>query len=117
MKPLRFAILAALVAILSGCSGTFSEARLAGAPEAAISLDPPECAAIDGARRDWGAVSMGAAMAAGSSGIAVIPVHGDARWAVVAGGVVVGIFSAAAKAEADSFAASWVRQCGLTGIK
>ena len=117
MKTSRKSLLLALAAFGAfGCSGTFSEARLAGAPEAAVSIDPPECAAIDAARRDWGAVAMGSAVAAGSSGIAVIPVHGDARWAIVAGGVVVGIFSAISKAEADSFAAAWVRQCGATAI-
>jgi hypothetical protein len=102
---------------LAGCSGTFSEARMAGAPEAAISIDPPECAAIDGARRDWGAVAKGTAVAAGASGISAIPVQGvEARWAIVSAGVVVGIFSAISQAEADSFAASWVRQCGATSI-
>lgn len=116
MKHLVFSLL--LACALPACSGTFEEARLSGAPHYAVSLDPPKCASIDASRRTWTALAAGSAVAAGSSGISVIPVRGeDARWALVSAGVVVGIFSAFSLAEANSFAADWVRQCGATGVR
>lgn len=115
---MRLLILWIVAALLAGCSGTFSEARLDGAPKFAVSLDPPECVAIETARRNWDAAAKGAAIAAGATGISVIPIHGEeARVAVIASGVAVGIFAAISVAEADAFAKDWVRQCGATGVR
>lgn len=91
---------------------------MAGAPHYAVSLDPPECAGIDAARRNWGAASAAAAVAGGGSGLASIPVQGkEARIALLSAGAAVGVFAAIAKVESDSFAADWVRECGATGVK
>lgn len=118
MKHLGLLASLALAACSTACAGSFEEARLEGAPRYAVSLDPPECAAIDSARRNWDAAAKGAAIAAGASGISVIPVQGTvARASLIGAGVAVGIFAAVSVAESSSFAADWVRQCGATGVK
>ncbi len=113
---MRAVICISVSVLLCGCAGSFSEERLAGAPRDAVSIDPPECAAIDSARRDWGAAAKGAAVLGGGTGLSAIPVTDrNARIGIVTAGAAVGVFAAIAGVEADSFAASWVRQCGGTG--
>jgi hypothetical protein len=111
-------ILVALIAGLPGCSGTFTAARLDGAPRLAVSLDPPECVGIETARRNWDGASKVAAFAGGTAGLAAIPVHGEiARAALIGAGVGVAAFGVYAMVEADAFAKDWVRQCGATGVR
>lgn len=110
---MRLAALLPLV-FLFGCAGSFSEARIAGAP-AGIKLAPlsPACEQIDSAHRTWSSVEKTAAFLAGGSGIGMIPYGEDknVRIGLAVGSVTAASVAVFASVESDSFAADWAKEC------
>lgn len=104
-----FSLFAAL--LLSGCAGSFEEARVAGQ---GIRLGTPsECQAYDDGHRNWSAVEKAAGLLAGGSGLASIPLGDkeDLRIGLAAGAVGAASVSVFAAVQADGFAKDWAREC------
>lgn len=110
---LAFGVLGALT--LTGCAGTFEEARLAGAkaPTAATSpSDVSYCRELDSSRTTWGAVAKGSAALAGASGLATLPVDSErGRLALGGATLAVGAVSVVAVYVSEAQGAAWVRDC------
>lgn len=113
---LSLVLLAALSPLLSGCAGTFEEARLAGAPSAGAqvaTVDVGYCRQLDSSRTTWGAVAKGSAALAGASGIATIPTDSDrGRVALASATLAAGAVSVVAVYVSEAKGAAWVRDCG-----
>ena len=101
---------------LTGCAGTFEEARLAGAPASAPAAPSPAdvayCRDLDSSRTTWGAVAKGSAALAGASGLATLPVDSErGRLALGGATLAVGAVSVVAVYVSESKGAAWVRDC------
>lgn len=106
--------LGALVAFgfsLSGCGGTFEEARIAS-PKMKAAPASERCIELDDRHASWGTVAKGAAFGAGASGLATIPAKSDELKTVLAiTSVGVGVLAASASFASDAAATSWAREC------
>ena len=101
---------------LSGCAGTFEEARLAGPAAAAPAVPSPSdvayCRELDSSRTTWGAVAKGSAALAGASGLATLPVDSErGRLALGGATLAVGAVSVVAVYVSEAQGAAWVRDC------
>lgn len=101
---------------LSGCAGTFEEARIAGhaaaAPAAPSPSDVAYCRDLDGSRTTWGAIAKGSAALAGASGLATLPVDSErGRLALGGATLAVGAVSVVAVYVSEAQGAAWVRDC------
>lgn len=97
-----------------GCSGTFNEAQLVERQHRLTATPAPSarCIQLDERHATWGAIAKGAAVMAGASGLATIPVHDQgARIAIGSGVVVAGTLAASAVFVSEAAAESWVREC------
>jgi hypothetical protein len=103
---------ACLALVLTGCAGSFEEARLVRHGNVAAAPPSQRCVSLDSQHRAWGAVAKGAAFASGASGLATIPVRSDAaRDALAVGSVIAGITAATSVYVAEDTAAAWAREC------
>lgn len=100
-----------LVCLVAGCAVPLESARRDGVLGAHPS-SPDRCENLDNARTVWGAVAKGAAVAAGASGVAAIPLEDqEARIAaasVAAGAAVVGAVAVYVSESKDE---AWAREC------
>lgn len=99
---------------LTGCAGTFEEARgrvAVGSTAAATAPPSARCVSLDDASATWAATAEGAAVLAGTSGLATIPAPG--QWDPFLVGSSVGFAAVAAFSgvEAHAKATSWAREC------
>ncbi len=103
--------LALLAFGLTGCAGTFEEARLvAASPES--KLDVGYCRKLEDRRITWGAVGKGSALLAGASGLATLPVESsDTRLAVGGAALGAGVIAAASVYVSEQAGEAWVRDC------
>lgn len=114
---LSFFFVLALAYAISGCAGSFEEAKVAGRKPglvgAAPTLPTAECRDLDSARTNWDASEKVGLFLAGGSGLAEIPWgHDETARAVLIGGVVVsGAWAAFSLAEKNGFDNAWVREC------
>jgi hypothetical protein len=104
--------------LLSGCAGTFEEAKLAGAQDRKLGAAPgsaERCSDLDDAAALWSSVSKGSAVVAG--GAAMAPLHEEVRddktgrivAASVAGGAAA--FAAFSAHMSGAKGESWAREC------
>jgi hypothetical protein len=108
---------------LTGCAGSFEEARVArptGAPGPAglkvtllgAGVDRGECIALDGTHRAWGGVAKGAGVVAAGLGALEVPDMGkNARIGFGAGALAMGGVAAASVFISEDAATSWARDC------
>lgn len=112
--PIGLALLSITLA-LSGCAGSFEEARLAGRTPAVVraraSQPSDYCSSLDGKQMVWHAVAAGAGALSGASGLTAIPVGGDARVGLIAGSVTLSATAALAVVLADAASTAWARDC------
>jgi hypothetical protein len=104
----------AIVALLlSGCAGSFEEARIAGAgPHLKATPLSPHCESLDATHRTWGGVAKFSGALAGVSGLAAIPVdEKDARIALASGAAAAGAIAVTSVFISEDAASSFVRDC------
>jgi hypothetical protein len=111
------AALVLLALLLSGCTASFEEARLAGlqsrSPGRAMAAPPSErCMALDDEHRWWGGVAQTTAVLASAQGISTWPIDGkNAETALAIGaGVTAAVAAGSAYLSAEAGEA-WVREC------
>lgn len=104
-------IVAMSALLLASCSGTFEEAR-ASISASTAPRDAVRCASLDASHAYWTGAAKGLAFAAGTSGLAVIPVN-DQRGEVAlsVAGVTIGAMAVASTYIADARGESWAREC------
>jgi hypothetical protein len=85
-------------------------------PLARTAKTPERCAELDNRRIGWGAVSKGAAVLAGSSGLATVPLDdGALRTGVALTGVAMAALATASVFVAESSTESFDRECRNAG--
>jgi len=118
----KFVTIAVVLSVLSGCAGTFEEARLAGikakeTPGAPKARDEARCKELDDARVSAGANAKGLAAVAGVAGAGgglSESVLGAPKWVGISAAVVAVLAGAGAAHQfftAEGKGASWVREC------
>lgn len=110
MKTALFFALA-LAFALSGCAGSFEEAR---APHIKLGAPPlsERCQSLDSMHRTWGAGAKGSGFLAGMSGLATIPDESkEARIGLAAGAVAMGAVAVTSVFVSEDAATSFVREC------
>lgn len=103
-------ILVACVLAALGCTGSLESARKVGAAKSS----PARCETLDDRRQFASMVGKGAAVLAGASGLASIPVHSEdkaVRYGVAGGAVLSAAVAAGAMVVAEGASESWVREC------
>lgn len=105
-------ILLAAAALLSfGCASSFEEARLVS-PQAGATADRARCEELDDRRVWWGGGAKVAAVLAGSSGLAAIPVESQkAQVGLAAGALAAGALAAGAVYVSEAAGERWVEEC------
>jgi hypothetical protein len=113
---MRWLIALVSVLVLSGCAGSFEEAKLAGRSErlSAAPVTPPSvrCISLDTQQRNWATLGAGAAVAAGASGATAIPCKDETcRTVLVSVAVGAAVTAAAAEMASHGASTSWAREC------
>jgi len=101
----------ALTLALTGCAGSFEEAR---APKRVGSAPPPSarCITLDDRRAFWGGTSKFTGALSGASGLATIPIKDeDTRLGFITGSAVLAAVAIGSNFVSDSAGESWVREC------
>jgi hypothetical protein len=101
-----------LIFLLTGCSGTFEEAR---SPSLKLGAAPPSprCIQLDDRAAFYGGVAKGSAVLAGAAApVAVLSDDQAVQIGAAIGGGVLGAVAAGAGLVSDSAATSWARDCG-----
>lgn len=113
MKAIATIILALLSLTLLGCAGSFETARSYGLSSASAESSGRErCESLDAQRTTWGAVAKGAAVLAGSGGIAALPIESeDAQTALAIGALTAGTVSIISVYVAEQKGEAWAREC------
>ncbi len=98
---------------LSGCAGSFEEARLVSGQVGAVTdANRERCQSLDDRKVVWGGIAKGSAVLAGASGLTAIPVDDhDAEAGLVAGAVVFSALAATSVYVSESAGVSWVEEC------
>lgn len=103
------------LAAITGCAGSFEEAKLAGvSPQARAAAAPPSarCMSLDNQHRVWGAVGKGTAVLAGAEGLSTIVTDNEKlQTGLAIGALATGAISATAVYVSEDAATSWAREC------
>jgi hypothetical protein len=113
VPPLPLLCLALMLAMVSGCAGSFEEARLVSHP-ASPPTTPDErahCYSVDNSRIVWGGVAKASAVAAGASGLSALPLEGDLRKVAAGSAIAAGIIAAGAVWVSEQKGATWAKDC------
>jgi hypothetical protein len=107
--------------LITGCAGSFEEAKLAGVDTArrgAVAAPSERCQSLDDQHRIWGGIGKGAAVLAGAEGIATWPVKDDRiETGLAIGAGVSAAMAAGAVYVSEQAGESWARECSLQGIR